>query len=184
MLLQENPSAEHLLDLVGRLDCLLRLHQRKPALIQAEALFETLRHHHRALHRLQQASDDAFVQHLEDLAGTLIAEVAFLIGELRLGDRWPEAGLRRQVADFVAAEATKAAHIVAVTMTGSTPWSPGRSTSATGATTSDSSRQSCQRTTIGTVHPGVEGAEVGEATRPAQDDDVGSIGGGDVFGLA
>lgn len=108
MLLQEDPSAEHLLDLAGRLDCLLRLRRRQPALSHAVALLETLGEHHRALYRLRQSSDDDVIEYLEDLAVTLIAEVGLLVGELRHGGRWPDAGLRREVAVFVEAEATKA----------------------------------------------------------------------------
>ena len=108
MLLQENPSAEHLLDLVGRLDCFLRLHHRRPALVEAEWLLEAVCEHHWTLHALRQSCDDAVLEHLESLVVTLIADVALLIEELRDGGRWPPAGLRRNVAEFAQELATKA----------------------------------------------------------------------------
>jgi hypothetical protein len=104
VLLQENPSAEHLLDLAGRLDCLLRLHRRQPAVAHAEALLETLGDHHRALHQSGPWCDDGVIEHVDDLAVTLIAEVTVILGELRQGDRWPDAELRREVAAFAGAE--------------------------------------------------------------------------------
>ena len=103
VLLQENPSAEHLLDLAGRLDCCLRLHRREPALILAEALLETLCDQHRALHAFRPRWD-AVVEHLDDLAVNLITDVGLIVGDLRHGSRWPETRFRREVAEFLEAE--------------------------------------------------------------------------------
>jgi hypothetical protein len=105
VLLQEDPSAERLLDLAGRLDCCLRLHRREPALILAEALLETLCDHHRALHGLSPRWSDAVVEHLDDLAVNLITETGLIVGDLRHGSRWPETRFRREVAEFLEAEA-------------------------------------------------------------------------------
>lgn len=124
MLLQEDPSAEHLLDLAGRLDCLLRLHRRQPALAYAEDLLETLGDHHQALQHLRQRCDDDAVELLEDLAVALIAEVALLVDELRQEGRWPDCRLRREVAGFAVAEAATAASIAVTRLPVTVPtWS-------------------------------------------------------------
>ena len=106
MLLQEDPSAEHLLDLAGRLDCCLRLHRREPALLLAEGLLETLCDHHRALHALRPQWD-ALAEHLDDLAVNLIAEVGLVLGDLRHGTHWPETRFRQEVAGFLEANPSK-----------------------------------------------------------------------------
>jgi hypothetical protein len=103
VLLQEDPTAEHLLGLAGRLDCFLRLHCRRAALIEAQELLHSLCDHHRALHLTQRRRDDPLADELEDQAVALIARLALLVGELRYGDDWPDPGLRTKVAQFAAA---------------------------------------------------------------------------------
>ncbi len=124
MLLQEDASAEQLLDLAGRLDWLLRLHHREPALGEAERLLDLVCQHHRALVAVRQASDDVSVEEIDDLAVSLIAEVALLLGGLRHGGRWPSPGFRREAAELARAEVAGKQELRALQLPGSWKFQP------------------------------------------------------------